>query len=191
MRYQALLTLALTFLTSLATSLETSQSVDIHTWPLSSTKSQPYAKITYNSTRATITSHNNIALPPNDDLVRIGFYTPSNQWSGILTSAANFVAQKDKKIQLYLNTEGEVYHIGFRASNFATSSKTSNKQDDLSVEVLGPQPGPTVHLDRPVVVNPDGSSPEKAPEKTFLQKYWWAIAGFVVLQVVLSGGKGE
>ena len=180
MHIYALCSLLLTFFCSLAASLETDRSVDIHTWPLSSPKSASYAQLAYNSTHANIKRHNNPGIPPNDGIVRLGFHNSLGTWSGIATSASNFGPEKDKTLQLHVNSEGVVYHIGFKVSELGTSSKGSNKKDDLSVEVVRPLSGPIPHLNRPVVVNPDGSAAEEEKvEKTFLQKYWWAIAGFV------------
>ncbi|KAK4553505.1 hypothetical protein LTR86_009301 [Recurvomyces mirabilis] len=192
MHLYALCSLLLTFLSSLAAGLETDRTLDIHAWPLSAPKSTSYAQVTYNSTHANIKTHTNPAIPPNDDIVRLGFHNSAGIWSGIATAASNFRAEKDKKLQLHVNSEGLAYHVGFKVSELGTNSTTSNKMDDLSVEVVRAQPGPIPHLNRPVVVNADGSAAEEEKvEKTFLQKYWWAIAGFVLLQVVLSGGKGE
>jgi hypothetical protein len=172
MRTSTAFSLLLTFLATLSLALEPEKGIDIEVWPLSATKSLPYAKISYNSTKAVIKSHSNPAIPPNDDFVRIGFHhSDSGEWSGILTSPVNFAASKDKKIVLHVNRDGEAYHVGFKASELATNNKMSNKDGDLSVEVVQIRMGPTPHLNRPVVVNPDGSMPQKEPEKTFFQKY--------------------
>ncbi|KAF2771527.1 hypothetical protein EJ03DRAFT_30806 [Teratosphaeria nubilosa] len=143
---------------------EPERSVDIFAWPLSSPKSSTLAKITFNSTSATVKSVSNPSIPSHEDVVRVGFYHPSGSWSGIATSASNFHDGKDKTLQLHVNSDGELYHV---------------------------KPGPTPRLNKPVVLSPDGKAPEKEPEKTFLQKYWWAIAGFLLLQVVLGAGKQE
>ncbi|KAH9840359.1 hypothetical protein Tdes44962_MAKER07954 [Teratosphaeria destructans] len=170
---------------------EPERSVDIFAWPLSSPKSSTLAKITFNSTAATVKSVSNPSIPPHDNVVRVGFYHPSGSWSGIATSASNFQNGKDKTLQLHVNSDGELYHVGFKASNYGTSSKSSNKKEGLSVEVVKVRPGPTPRLNKPVVLSPDGKAPETEPEKTFFQKYWWAIAGFLLLQVVLGAGKQE
>ncbi|KAK5128562.1 hypothetical protein LTR85_003233 [Meristemomyces frigidus] len=191
MRSNIAIGLLLAFVTSLAYAVEPEHTVNIFAWPLSAPESQTLAKVTYNSTAATVKSYSEPSISSDDDIVRIGFYHPSGVWSGIATSASNFASEKDKKLQLHVNSNGELYHVGFTASSLGTSSKTSNKEGGLSVEVVKVKPGPTPQLNRPVVVNPDGTAPEKVEEKTFFQKYWWAIAGFLVLQVVMSMGKGE
>ena len=163
--------LALAFLTSLAFALDQDRSVNIFAWPLEAPSSTTLAKITYNSTYATTNSYNAPSLPANDEIVRVGFYHPSGAWSGIATSASNFAPGQDKKLVLHVNSGGELYHVGFRASQgLGTSSATSNKIDGLSVEVVKIKPGPTPLLNRPVVLSPDGSAPEKEPEKSFFQK---------------------
>ncbi|KAK5135204.1 hypothetical protein LTR08_005453 [Meristemomyces frigidus] len=192
MRSTLTIGLALAFLSSLASALDQDRTVDVFTWPLSASSSKTIAQITYNSTFATINSYNAPSFSASDDIVRVGFYHSSGAWSGIATSALNFAPGKDKKLVLHVNGGGELYHIGFRASEgLGTSSATSNTKDGMSVEVVKVKSGPTPHLNRPVVLSPDGSAPEKEPEKSFFQKYWWAIAGVLLLQVVMSMGKGE
>lgn len=170
MRCNVTLGLLLAFVTSLAYALEPEHTVDIFAWPLSAPKSQTLAKVSYNSTGATVKAYNEPSIPLGDEIVRVCFYHPSGSWSGIATSASNFAAEKDKTLQLHINSVGELYHVGFAASALGTSSKTSNTKDGLSVEVVKVKPGPTPHLNRPVVVNPDGSAPVKEEEKTFFQK---------------------
>lgn len=169
MRLHTAISLLLAFLTSLALAVEQQRSVDIFAWPLSAPKSQVLASVSYNSTYATVNTYHSNAFP-NDEIVRVGFYHPSGSWSGVATAASNFAEGKDKKLQLHVNTAGELYHVGFKASDYGTHSRTSNKQGDLSVEVIKVMPGPTPHLNKPVVVNADGSVPEKEPEKSFFQK---------------------
>jgi hypothetical protein len=104
--------------------------------------------------------------------VRIGFHHPqTGSWSGIATSAANFAEGKDKKIQLLLNEQGEVYHVGFKTSDWPTSAKGGSKKDGISVEVVPMKPASTIQLNKPVVLNADGKLAGQPEEKTFLQKY--------------------
>jgi len=190
MRLQTVVSTLLIFIFSLAGAFETERTVDIFAWPASAAKSELLAKVAFNSTAATVKIYARPTIPSGDDLVRVGFYHPSGSWSGIATAASNF-AKTDKKLELHINSSGELYHVGFKAGDLGSNSRESEKRDGLRVEVLRVNPGPTPHLNKPVVMNPDGSTPEKEPEKTFLQKYWWAIAGFIVLQLVLSGGRSE
>lgn len=172
MRNNLLLALVVTLFTSLVLAAQSDQSIDVFAWPLSSPKSQTLAKITYNSTYATVKSYTPPKIPSGEEIVRVGFYHPgsSDKWSGVATSSGNFSPGKDKKILLHVNTQGELYHIGFRASDLGTSSKTGTGKDDLSVEILQIQKGQGPHLNKPVVLNAEGKVDDKEPEKTFFQK---------------------
>lgn len=44
-------------------------------------------------------------------------------------------------------------------------------------------------LNKPVVLSPEGRKVQPEAEKSFLQKYWWAIAIGAVL--VMGGGGGD
>lgn len=170
MRTYTLVAILLAFLTSLAISAQIERTVDIFAWPLSDSESQTIAKISYNSTHATVKSYTKPKLPPGDEIARIGFHHDGGSWSGVSTAASNFAPNKDKKVQLHLNTQGQLYHIGFKASDIPSSSKTGQGKGDLGVEVIQMQKGPTPHLNKPVVLSADGQIPEKEDQKTFLQK---------------------
>ena len=170
MRVDLLATLAVTLFTSLALSARPERTVDVFIWPLSQTKSQTLAQISYTSSNATVEKYTAPKISSEDELVRVGYYHASGSWSGVTSSSSNFAPGKDKKVLLHLNTNGELYHIGFRASDQPSSSKTGKARDGLGVEVVMIQPGPTPHLNKPVVLNEEGQLPEKEPEKTFLQK---------------------
>ena len=117
---------------------------------------------------------------------------------------------KDKKLQLLLNEQGDVYHIGFKSSDLPSSSKGGSKKDDMSVEVVPMKAGATVHLNKPILLTAEGKVEGQPEEKTFLQKYvqirslvaihddadsinryWWAIGLFLVFQVAMGGGGKE
>lgn len=173
MRPHLLITLAVTFLTSLATAAQPDQTVDIFAWPLSSPKSQTLAKLSYNSTHATVKSYTAPKIPAGEEIVRVGFHHPGagDKWSGVATSSENFSPGKEKKILLHVNTQGELYHIGFKTSGLGSSSKIGTGKDEMSVEVLQIQKGQGPHVNKPVVLNAEGRVDDKEPEKTFLQKY--------------------
>ena len=171
MRTSILLTLVVAFFTSLAFSAQQEQTVDIFAWPLSASKSQQLAKISYTSTNATVKSYSAPKIPPGDDVVRVGFHHPSgSSWSGVATSASNFAPTLDMKLQLHLNAAGQLYHVGFKASEQGGHSKSGQKKDGLDVEVVRMRKGPAPHLNKPVVLNPDGKVDDKPEEKSFLQK---------------------
>lgn len=166
------LSILLAFFLSLAAAAEAQKSIDIFAWPLSASKSQTFASVSYNSTTATLRSHTRPSISESDEIVRVGFHHPSTgKWSGIATSASNFAQSKDQKLQLLLNDEGEVYHIGFKAGDASSGSGKESTKDGLSVEVVPMRAGPQVFLNKPVVVNPDGKVGGEEEQKTFLQKY--------------------
>ncbi|KAF1921043.1 hypothetical protein BDU57DRAFT_437996 [Ampelomyces quisqualis] len=121
----------------------------------------------------------------SDHLLRVGLSDPnSGSWRGIVTSAASFAEQYHKKFIIHVDEKGEPYHIGF-----ATSAKRSG--GEVEVEIVKRSPGPQPVLNKPIVLNAEGKIDSKEPEKSFLQKYWWAIALFVVVQLVAGGGEGK
>lgn len=171
MRLTAALSVALTLLSSFAAA-QTDRQIDIFAWPLSASKSQSLAKLSYNTEQATVLSYKAPALPAGEEIVRIGFHHPSTgSWSGIATSAVNFAEGRDKKIQLLLNEQGDVYHVGFKTSDWPSSSKGGSKKDEMSVEVVPMKPASTIQLNKPIVLNAEGKLTGQPEEKTFLQKY--------------------
>lgn len=161
------------FLASLSLAVERQRTVDIFAWPLSASTSSLLAKVSYNSSAATLDSYKSFSPSRYDEVVRVGFHhASSGSWSGISTSASNFANGKDRTLQLHVNTDGELYHVGFKASAVSGShGKTKDsKKGDLTVEVVPVKKGPAPQLNKPVVVNPDGSLPEKVEEKSFFQK---------------------
>lgn len=164
-----LITTLITVALSIATSVQAERTVDVFAWPLSSTQAQPLASISYNAANATVLKYTPPAIPTGEDVVRIGFYGLGS-WSGVATAASNLVPDKGKRVQLYINTNGELFHIGFKALD-QTSSKAGKSKDGLEVEVIPTQKGPAPVVNKPVVLNSEGQVEQKEPEKTFLQKY--------------------
>ncbi|KAK7192661.1 hypothetical protein DPSP01_006907 [Paraphaeosphaeria sporulosa] len=148
----------------------------------------PLVQISYDAdqTTGTVVSY----TPPqgsyaSDHLLRIGLHdTKAGTWKGILTSAASFAEEYKKKFVVHVDEKGEPYHVGF-----STSVKGAGEGDELEVEVVRREVGPKPVLNKPVVLNADGRIDSKEPEKTFIQKYWWMIAIFLVVQLVAGGGK--
>lgn len=170
MRLQLLVSLALTFICSLASAAEQERNVDIFAWPLSASKPQTLAKVSFTANNASIKSFTSPTIPGTDDVVRVGFYHSSGSWCGIATAASNFATEKSKKLQLHVKGNGELYQVGFKAGNEVPKTKGSTSKENLLVEVVKIRPGPLPQLNKPVVVNEDGSTGDKEPEKTFLQK---------------------
>ena len=170
MRSRIFTALVLTFLSSLAIAALPEHQIDIFAWPLSASTSQRLAQISYTSANATVKTYAAPQIPAGDDTVRVGFYHPSASWSGVATAASNFAPGKDKKLQLHVNTRGQLYHVGFKAADIPSSSTSGKGKDGLGVEVVKMQQGPAPHLNKPVVLSADGKVEAKEPEKTFLQK---------------------
>ncbi|KAJ8110767.1 hypothetical protein OPT61_g6473 [Boeremia exigua] len=116
-------------------------------------------------------------------LIRVGITDPkTGSWRGIVTSAASFADQYHKKFIVHVDEKGEPYHVGL-----GTSAKGAGKE--VEVEIVKRNLGPKPVLNKPIVLNADGKLDSKEPEKTFLQKYWWAIALFLVFQLAQGGGE--
>jgi hypothetical protein len=110
--------------------------------------------------------------PPKDDqsdsLVRVGLYTSTStnkkQWVGSLVSLSS-LASEQPTIRLHLGPANEVYTVSLSASS-TTAQSSAGPQIDLVSNESGTQP----HLNRPVIVGPDGQNPEQPEEKTLFQK---------------------
>ncbi|KAL4877263.1 hypothetical protein BJY04DRAFT_198425 [Aspergillus karnatakaensis] len=122
-----------------------------------------------------------------EDLARVGFYvaTPSNpkQWVGTLTSLSALRGDETQRptLRLYISAANEPYHVSL-SSDTARGSSLKN----LQLEVVADKAGPSPHLNRPIVVGPDGKNPEDEAEKTLFQKYWWVL--LIVTFIAMSGG---
>lgn len=85
-------------------------------------------------------------------------------------------------VTLRLDDAGNVWHVEYRSDDMVRTpwlltilqyhdSLTSKLQrTSPSVTVLNPTPGPQPHLNKPIVLTPDGRVPVKEVEKSFLQK---------------------
>ena len=172
MRTKLIVSALLAFVLSLASAVEQQRDLDVFAWPLSASRHQSLAKVSYNSTHATLQSFTPPKIPAEDDLVRVGFFHATGSWVGISTAASNFDPELYKTLILHVNTEGTAYHVGFKATDVGGShgaGKASSK-DGLTVVVKKIQEGSKVHLNKPVVLSPDGKLEEKEPEKNFFQK---------------------
>lgn len=173
MRTTTVISILLTFIISLAAAVDTSteREANIFAWPLSAEEPQSLATVSYTSTNATINTYTAPTIPSGDDIVRVGYFHPSGEWSGVATSASNFAPNKPKTLQLLVNQNAELYHLGFTPSGPVSRGKGQiSTVDDLTVEVVQITPGPKPALNKPVVVTADGEE-EKEPEKSFLQKF--------------------
>ncbi|KAL6705746.1 hypothetical protein ACN47E_006383 [Coniothyrium glycines] len=144
----------------------------------------PLAQIEYDADQpvGTLASY----TPPtgsysSDHLLRVGLTDPkSGSWRGIVTSAASFSEQYHKKFVIHVDDKGEPFHVGF-----GTSAKKAG--EEVEVEIVKRSVGPKPVLNKPIVLNAEGKLETKEPEKSFLQKWWWVIAIFLVVQLAAGG----
>ncbi|KKY14302.1 hypothetical protein UCDDS831_g08287 [Diplodia seriata] len=195
--------LAILALLTTALAAAADKTLNIHVWPLDASAPQHLAQLSYNAANASaavvswkapsggvFTAGGN-GNDPNA-LVRIGLQKPD--WTGILTSAAALGPEYKKTLVLHADAQGVVYGVGFGAEPRVVSEATEKKDaaesvDVVEVKVEKVQAGPAPFLNKPVVLDEKGKvAGQEEPEKTFLQKYWWAIGLFVVLQL-FAGGK--
>ncbi|KAF2748073.1 hypothetical protein M011DRAFT_476702 [Sporormia fimetaria CBS 119925] len=161
-------------------------STETHLSPISSPV--PLAQIDYDAetSTGTVTSYTTpTGSYAPEHLLRIGLDgQKKGHWHGVVASAAGFEPEYKKKFTVHVDEKGEPYHVGFSTGPRVTG-------DDTETEVViakrgaGPQPA----LNKPVVLNAEGKMDGKEPEKTFLQKYWWMIGLFFLIQIVAGGGK--
>ncbi|KAJ5295164.1 hypothetical protein PENANT_c035G04440 [Penicillium antarcticum] len=183
MRFLQMILSALSLLVSVNAS---SPVTDILYWPVGSAQPSILARVTYDS--ASMKSDVLSYTPPknqDDGLVRVGLYTsaPTNnkQWVGSLVSASSLTGNGQPTIRLHLGPANEVYHVSLGAPS-AIQGSSNSAQVDLVANELGAQP----HLNRPVVVNPDGGNAEEPEEKSLLQRYWWLLP--ILFFLTMSGG---
>jgi hypothetical protein len=178
-----LLSLYLGVSTVVSQSTKLPNSADIYAWPVASSRPSLLARVAYDpKTQDTnVLSYDDAPLKSDkgndegDELVRIGFFvaTPTNskQWVGSLVSRASLVGERDgnaykPQFQLHLSPADDIYHI-----SLSSSSAASRKASDIPDAVLVyPAVGASPELNKPVVVNPDGSNSEEVVEKTLFQK---------------------
>lgn len=128
----------------------------------------PLAQIEYDADQSvgTLASY----TPPSgsysaDHLLRVGLTDPkSGSWRGVVTSAASFSEQYNKKFVIHVDDKGEPFHIGF-------GTKAKGSGDEVEVEVVRKNVGPKPVLNKPIVLNAEGKLGGEEPEKTFLQKW--------------------
>ncbi|EAW13320.1 uncharacterized protein ACLA_053660 [Aspergillus clavatus NRRL 1] len=177
---------------------------DILYWPVTSSQPEILARISYDpaSLKSDVVSYSPPTAVDTEarhaseadprDLARVGLFTstPTNpkQWVGSLTSVSSLAASQHHKptLRIHIGPSNEIYHVSWEVSS--SSGATSSSAAGLNVEVVSTEAGPRPHLNRPVVVGPDGKNLEEVVEKTFFQKYWWV---FLVITFLAMSGSGE
>ncbi|KAL4923259.1 uncharacterized protein BDV17DRAFT_247261 [Aspergillus undulatus] len=186
-----LLPIVFTLLALVSSALSSySPQLEILYWPVANSEPSVLAHVIYDpaSLKADLIDYS----PPTDPsqgLTRIGIYiaTPTNpkQWVGMLASSSALRGDDSQRptLRLHISPANEVYHVSLGS---ATTSTSLSSSDSLNIELVTDELGPTPHLNRPVVVGPDGKNPEEEPEKTLFQKYWWVL--LIVTFLAMSGG---
>lgn len=142
----------------------------------------------------------------DDDFSRLGFFRTKTSplandvdektWSGILVPSNVLSSLNSHTIQLlYDESSREIYHVGLIQSALISCTPNPSKpcpKQSLNAELVKASPAPSPHLNKPIVLDEEGKlQGDKPPEKSFLQKYWWAIGIFLVVQVFLGSSGGE
>jgi hypothetical protein len=148
-----------------------SLSTDILYWPVGSSHPSVLARVSYDPTslKSDVVSYH----PPKDDqgdsLVRIGLYTSTTskkQWVGSLVSLSSLSADEQPTFRLHLDSANEVYAVSLSAPSITAEHSTTGPRVELVSNESGTQP----HLNRPVVVGPNGQNPDQPEEKSLLQR---------------------
>ncbi|KKK19388.1 hypothetical protein ARAM_006763 [Aspergillus rambellii] len=181
--------IAATSATSATSSSTTSAQLEILYWPLTNPQPSILAHVSYNPTspKPELMSY----TPPNaadrisqHDLVRVGLYlsTPTNpkQWVGTVTSLSTLQGTGAQRPTLRLHLSPathDIYHVSLttpESASASTSTSTSTSTEDnlpaLDVVLVPGELGPSPHLNRPIVVGPDGKDSDEFVEKTLFQK---------------------
>ncbi|KAL6231776.1 hypothetical protein BDW75DRAFT_219332 [Aspergillus navahoensis] len=170
-----------------------SPQLEILYWPVANPEPSALAHVSYDP--ASLKSELIDYYPPTDpsyDLARVGFYvatlTNPRQWVGTLISPSALMGDDSSQkptLRLHVSPSKDIYHVSLGSTAVSSTSSPGSIEIELVVDVLGPSP----HLNRPIVIGPDGKNPEEQPEKTLFQKYWWVF--LIVTFLAMSGGREQ
>jgi len=113
--------------------------------------------------------------------------TSSWKSSTSMTSAESFSKGYSPTLVLSLDAQGGVIGVSCKSGKIDAGQ---TRDFGPKVKVLKTAKGKLPELNRPVVLSPEGKLAEPEPEKSMLQKYWWAILA-VCLLLMTAGGGGE
>jgi hypothetical protein len=150
-------------ITALVSASSPPLAAEILYWPLSAAQPSQLALVNYDPSTLQSTLVSYTPPPSSDnDILRVGLYTMSleKQWVGSLSSIAQ-VAATNASLTLHLGPDNQPYHV-----SIAPSESPSRVQALRDSPAAAPKP----HLNRPVVVSPDGRHPEAVEEKSLFQK---------------------
>ncbi|KAE8148842.1 hypothetical protein BDV25DRAFT_157398 [Aspergillus avenaceus] len=166
-------------------------STDIYYWPVPSPEPSILARVSYDpkSLKINSTTYSPPGTTQDASLgpVRIGLYASGEvglrQWTGTLTSWPSLMGHDEQNpmLRLHLDPSNEIYH-----ATLASSSEPVVADPNLTFFPI--EIGPRPHLNRPLVVGPDGINSDEVVEKTFFQKYWWV---FLIITFLALSGSGE
>ncbi|KAM0329138.1 hypothetical protein ACHAQA_004434 [Verticillium albo-atrum] len=151
----------------------------------------PLAEIHFDTSSpetATVESYEAPDLPEDAERVRIGFWdaaTASWRSGASVTSAATF--SKGYAPHLLLSVDAAGVALGAGARGVRIDAGATRDFGPKAVVSVGGR-GETPVVGKPVVLV-DGRKKEPEAEKTMLQKYWWVIAGVVLLTLTAGGDK--
>ncbi|KAI5794485.1 hypothetical protein DFH27DRAFT_654566 [Peziza echinospora] len=174
-------------------------SVTIHSWPLDSQQPFPFGVVKYNPSTRVGTFYPEedadagIVGPADGSLVRLGAIQGTSWFGTVVEKSTLKNTEKPAQITLYIDHDGYPFNLEYTLAADATPSTTNSKSSSSSSSpatvIIVTQPaGPVPHLNKPVVLDPDGKLPVPEVEKTFLQKYWWVLLGAAI--ILLGGGGG-
>ena len=187
----------------------------IYHLPKGSTNFLPLAKLSYNVSRPE-TSKIESFTPPKapksqsaEDVTTIGVILssplpkslsaedPNLRYRTTLTSTKTLHAPYRGRFAITVTRSGDLRSAAWSA---VSKDATFEGQGDFDLKIIeeGPKPvyeaaGPTKG-GKPNTEQRQGTGAgdeEEVPEKTFLQKYWWAILGAMMLVMVTGGGEDK
>ncbi|KAL7276926.1 hypothetical protein RUND412_000070 [Rhizina undulata] len=167
-----------------ADSTVNTHSVILYRWPLSASSPRPWATVKYNPRegKGSLGDLDSVSAK-GDELVRVGVWDgkEDGRWFGSVVLEK--VLEKNPKVVLRVDEKGDVWHVEVRQGQEEYSTP--------SIALARPSPETVPHLNKPIVLRPDGKIPEPEAQKTFLQKYWWLLLGAAMLALTSGGAAAE
>ncbi|KAF2148224.1 hypothetical protein K461DRAFT_282644 [Myriangium duriaei CBS 260.36] len=186
----------------------TLSTISVLLWPPSAPSPAPYVDISFalpNSAVQITKRHPLPSIDASDEFVRLGFLRPDlvdaknpiTAWAGIAVSPEAVASDHNVTVELLVTRSGSLYHLGLKSEKEPLPKVRKGQQAPVvegwvRASIKQDQVGNKPVLNRPVVLNKEGKvDGEEVDNRSFLQKYWWAIAIFLVMQVVMGGGDGK
>ena len=214
----AFLLLFTSFCTAKSNSDENTHTATLYAWPFPSKAPAPFLKVSYNPESHTYSTsdYQPPAAPPHasdddtQELIRIGLYdAKTKQWTGVLTHTSAFRPGQASTVTLHLDDKGDVQHAGFRSTGVKQQDPEAKGAEAIQVRLVTAQAGPEPHVNKPVMVDAEGKEPVVEVQKSLLQRqatrfmnaphqemltfdlgrYWWVLAGLVILALAGPGDK--